>query len=115
MSSFIPGLLSSWSSPASSGRAETTAASGEKSEPLDQRDDEQNDRDDQQNVNGGTEEVEPQESDQPKNQENDDNIPKHKIVSPAGASLNSGESLADFASTAILIGKAPISATVSLL
>jgi len=66
-------------------------------------------------VDGRAEDVEAKESDQPKNQKTDYDVPKHKIVSARGRLAESGEILPNFVATAIPIGKAVISATVSLL
>lgn len=66
-------------------------------------------------MNGSAQEVESQESDQPKNQESDYDIPKHKICFVREGLADGGESLPNLPATAIPVGKAPISATVSLL
>ena len=66
-------------------------------------------------MNGGTDDVEAQPSDQPKNEKNNRDIPKHKNVIARGRLPDCAENLPDFAATAIPVGKAAISATVSLL
>jgi hypothetical protein len=53
---------------------------GEKSKTLDQRDHEKYDRENEQDVDGRAEDVKAQESDQPKNQKTDHDVPKHKNV-----------------------------------